>query len=169
MLRSIQFAGTSDALLKGFNASAMYGDHPAGRQRQERHVGRYLEFLCAAPASLIEDENGVGAGCDPGDDLVEMKLHGLAIARPAARRRRRSSVQGRPRRTERSTAYAGAVWRGDVSPSAIGLEMQRPSQEPGLTYLKHIKTESGSFRGFFLRSSAFRDRSGNAEVLKLSA
>jgi hypothetical protein len=30
---------------------------------------------------LIEDENGVRTGGDLGGDLVEMKLHGFAIAR----------------------------------------------------------------------------------------
>jgi len=33
------------------------------------------------PAGLIEDENGVRPGGDLGGDLVEMKLHGFAVAR----------------------------------------------------------------------------------------
>ena len=33
------------------------------------------------PAGLIEDENGVRTGGDLGGDLVEMKLHGFAVAR----------------------------------------------------------------------------------------
>jgi hypothetical protein len=33
------------------------------------------------PARLIEDENGVCPGGDLGGDLVEMKLHGFAVAR----------------------------------------------------------------------------------------
>ena len=32
------------------------------------------------PAGLIKDENGVGARGDLGGDLVEMKLHGFAVA-----------------------------------------------------------------------------------------
>ena len=32
------------------------------------------------PARLIEDENGVSTGADPGGDLVQMQLHGLAVA-----------------------------------------------------------------------------------------
>ena len=32
------------------------------------------------PAGLIEDENGVRARFDLGGDLVEMKLHGFAVA-----------------------------------------------------------------------------------------
>ena len=46
----------------------------------ERDVGRHLEFPGAVPAGLIENENGVGAGGDLGRDLVEMKLHGFAVA-----------------------------------------------------------------------------------------
>src|SRR5215813_885176 len=34
----------------------------------------------APPAGLIEDENGVRARFDLGGDLVEMKLHGFAVA-----------------------------------------------------------------------------------------
>ena len=32
------------------------------------------------PAGLIEDDNGVRTGGNFGCDLVEMKLHGLAVA-----------------------------------------------------------------------------------------
>ena len=32
------------------------------------------------PAGLIEDENGVSAGADPGGDFVQVQLHGLTVA-----------------------------------------------------------------------------------------
>jgi hypothetical protein len=32
------------------------------------------------PAGLIKDENGMGAWCDLGRNLVEMKLHGFTVA-----------------------------------------------------------------------------------------
>jgi hypothetical protein len=32
------------------------------------------------PTGLIEDDQGVGAGGNLGGDLVEIKLHGLAVA-----------------------------------------------------------------------------------------
>jgi hypothetical protein len=32
------------------------------------------------PAGLIKDQNGMGARCDLGGNLVEMKLHGFAVA-----------------------------------------------------------------------------------------
>ena len=32
------------------------------------------------PASLIEDDNRMGARGDLGGDLIEMKLHGFAVA-----------------------------------------------------------------------------------------
>ncbi len=32
------------------------------------------------PASLIKEENGVCSGSDSGCDLVEMELHGFAVA-----------------------------------------------------------------------------------------
>jgi hypothetical protein len=32
------------------------------------------------PSSLIKDDDGVGARADLAGDLVEMKLHGLAVA-----------------------------------------------------------------------------------------
>ena len=41
---------------------------------------RDLELLCSVPAGLIEDDDGVGDGGNLGGDLVEMKLHGLAVA-----------------------------------------------------------------------------------------
>ena len=41
---------------------------------------RDLELLCSVPAGLIEDDDGVGAGGNLGGDLVEMKLHGFAVA-----------------------------------------------------------------------------------------
>jgi len=37
-------------------------------------------LLRPMPAGLIEDENGVRARFDLGGDLVEMKLHGFAVA-----------------------------------------------------------------------------------------
>ncbi len=45
-----------------------------------RDVAGNLELLGTMPAGLIEDENGVRAGGDLGGDLVEMKLHGFAVA-----------------------------------------------------------------------------------------
>ena len=43
-------------------------------------IGGNPELLRAMPAGLIEDENGVRARFDLGGDLVEMKLHGFAVA-----------------------------------------------------------------------------------------
>jgi hypothetical protein len=50
------------------------------RQREERDIGGNPELLRPMPAGLIEDENGVRARFDLGGDLVEMKLHGFAVA-----------------------------------------------------------------------------------------
>src|SRR5512145_820523 len=52
----------------------------ARRQRQQRDVAWDLERCGAMPAGLIEEEDGMGTGSDPGGDLVEMKLHGFGIA-----------------------------------------------------------------------------------------
>ena len=49
-------------------------------QRQERDVARNPEIFRAVPAGLIEDENGMRAGGDLRGDLLEMKLHGFAVA-----------------------------------------------------------------------------------------
>ena len=60
---------------------------------------RDLELLCSVPAGLIEDDDGVGAGGNLGGDLVEMKLHGLAVAEGKNQRGRRFQVQGARHRT----------------------------------------------------------------------
>ena len=41
---------------------------------------RDLELLRSVPPGLIEDDDGVRARADLGGDLVEMKLHGFAVA-----------------------------------------------------------------------------------------
>ena len=38
------------------------------------------KLLCPMPTGLIEDDDGVGTGADLGGDLIEMELHGLAVA-----------------------------------------------------------------------------------------
>ena len=52
----------------------------ARRQRHELDVSRNPELLRTVPSGLIEDQNGVGARRDFGGDLIEMKLHGFAVA-----------------------------------------------------------------------------------------
>jgi len=86
----------------------------ARRQRQERDVSRNPEFLGAVPTGLIENENGVGARCDLGGDLVEMKLHGWLFA-GRQHDRRRPPAQGRPLQTSRSIRCVDRVWRGDAN------------------------------------------------------
>src|SRR6266700_6838064 len=61
-------------------------------QRQERDVARNPEIFRAVPAGLIEDENGVRAGGDLRGDLVEMKLHGFAVAGRQHERGARSAL-----------------------------------------------------------------------------
>ena len=39
-----------------------------------------LRIFRAVPAGLIEDEDRMSASSDLGGDLIEMKLHGLAVA-----------------------------------------------------------------------------------------
>ena len=62
---------------------------------------RDLELLCPVPAGLIEDDDGVGAGGNLGGDLVEVKLHGLAVAEGKNQRGARFQVQGTRHRTGR--------------------------------------------------------------------
>jgi hypothetical protein len=38
------------------------------------------EEIHSMPSSLIEDDDGVGTRADLGGDLIEMKLHGFAVA-----------------------------------------------------------------------------------------
>ena len=41
---------------------------------------RDLQLLRSVPSSLIKDDDGVGTRADLGGDLIEMKLHGFAVA-----------------------------------------------------------------------------------------
>src|SRR5262249_26142331 len=52
----------------------------ARRKLQERDVVWNLEGLGAMPAGLIKEDNGVRSEGDFGCDLVEMELHGFAVA-----------------------------------------------------------------------------------------
>ena len=52
----------------------------AGRQWQERNVAWDLEVFGAMPAGLIKDNNCMGTRGDLGGNLIEMKLHGFAVA-----------------------------------------------------------------------------------------
>ncbi len=51
-----------------------------GRQRQQGDVVWDAQFFRRVPSGLIEDDEGVGAWADLGGDLLEMPLHGLAVA-----------------------------------------------------------------------------------------
>ena len=50
-----------------------------GNGKSEMLCGTF-KLLRSVPAGLIEDDDGVGAGGNLGGDLVEMKLHGFAVA-----------------------------------------------------------------------------------------
>ena len=50
------------------------------RQRQQSDVGRHDQFGRTVPSSLIEDDDGMGAGCHVERDLFEMHAHRLAVA-----------------------------------------------------------------------------------------
>lgn len=52
----------------------------AGRQRQNGDVVGRREFRRHAPAGLIDNENGVGAGGDGGADLGKMQVHRVRVA-----------------------------------------------------------------------------------------
>src|SRR5215467_4328738 len=51
-----------------------------GGSCKERDVVWNLEGLGAMPAGLIKEDNGVRSEGDFGCDLVEMELHGFAVA-----------------------------------------------------------------------------------------
>jgi hypothetical protein len=51
-----------------------------GGSGTERDVARNDQGFGAMPASLIKEDNGVRSGGDFGCDLVEMELHGFAVA-----------------------------------------------------------------------------------------
>src|SRR6201998_770820 len=52
----------------------------ARRQRQQRDVARDLQLLRSVTSSLGKDDDGMGARANLAGDLVEMKLHGFAVA-----------------------------------------------------------------------------------------
>ena len=50
------------------------------RQRNDGDVGRNDEAGRQVPASLIDQEDGMGGGCDCFADLRKMQVHRLAVA-----------------------------------------------------------------------------------------
>ena len=52
----------------------------SGRERQEGDVFGDLQLVGGVPSGLIEDDEAVGPGADLRRDLLEMPLHGLAVA-----------------------------------------------------------------------------------------
>ena len=52
-----------------------------GRKGYERHVFGHLQLRGHVPPSLIDEQNGVGAGFHSQRDLLEMQLHGLGVAK----------------------------------------------------------------------------------------
>jgi hypothetical protein len=52
----------------------------ARRQRQQRDVVGHSELGGGVPASLVEHEDGVGAGIDGQADLLEMRGYGFCGA-----------------------------------------------------------------------------------------
>jgi hypothetical protein len=50
------------------------------RQRNDGDVGRHDEAGRQVPASLIDQEDGLGSGCDRFGDLCKMQVHRLAVA-----------------------------------------------------------------------------------------
>src|SRR6266540_2251986 len=97
-------------------------------QWQERDVARNPEIFRAVPAGLIEDENGVRAGGDLRGDLLEMKLHGFAVAG-------RQHERGAPHRSRRNPACTPP---------------HRPTPRPGP---RRADTETGN--GVISRSAAY--------------
>jgi len=52
----------------------------SGWKRQQRDVGWDDQVIRTVPSGLIEQDNGMGAGCDVAGDLFEVHSHRLAIA-----------------------------------------------------------------------------------------
>jgi hypothetical protein len=50
------------------------------RQRNDGDVGRHDEAGRQVPASLIDQKDGMGSGCDCFGDLCKMQVHRLAVA-----------------------------------------------------------------------------------------
>ena len=78
----------------------------AGARATAAQEARCWEVLGSVPAGLIENENGVRARFDLGFDLVEMRLHGFAVADRQDEGDAAPRARGRPPRTDRSMRWS---------------------------------------------------------------